>query len=177
MTREEFIRQVCLKLATSEGNTQGIVLYAMELADGLIAQEVPFDEPGSILYAGQEVVRMPSVGKQFDANAATPAPDSEPRYVPVEEGGEVKPPQDLAQLRSFASLDWKHLRGGTAKQFRKEGSKPGFCAGSKFGSCGKNYASHDEPRWWVKGMGTICEPCHTALSTEAAVVEDEEIPF
>lgn len=111
-------------------------------------------------------------------------------------------PRDLEKLKGFVSEgEWYVNPHGKPKAFRtdKKGnpSDPGYCQGSKTGSCGDDFPSLDTPYAYRKGdqpggPATVCVGCFNAAGGEAtpyvpknstpqdtapAVAENEELPF
>ena len=81
-------------------------------------------------------------------------------------------PRDLEKLTAFvAEGEWNLMRRGRPPAFRKnrDGSeaRPGYCQGSKTGSCGDDFPDHDAPYAWRAkdqpgGPATICAGCFAA---------------
>ncbi len=108
-------------------------------------------------------------------------------------------PRDPAKLKAFVSEgEWFVNRRGRPKAFRtdKKGNPadPGYCQGTKTGSCGDDFPSLDTPYAYRKqnqpgGAATICLPCFEVAGgvetpyvpkqqdTAPVVAEDEELPF
>ncbi len=109
-------------------------------------------------------------------------------------------PRDLAKLKEFvAEGDWNVARRGRPPAFRKnrDGSeaRPGYCQGSKTGSCGDDFPSHDTPYAYRKqdqpgGAATVCLGCFEAAGgvdsyvpkqqpqdTAPVVADNEDLPF
>jgi len=149
MTKREIAMSVVRAIGSKVLDQQpdGLAVHVIDVVNSLHAQmEAAWgSEPP---YTGEDMERMASAPPRGSA----PAVDSpsEPRYVPVESSG----PKDVDKLRTFADQEWSLL---------KSSKFPGYCAGSKTGSCGDDFANLTDPRYYIKGIGTICVPCYEQM--------------
>jgi hypothetical protein len=128
-----------------------------------------------------------------------PAEEFGGSVAPAASGGTSGTPRDLDKLKEFvAEGEWNLMRRGRPPAFRKnrDGSdaRPGYCQGSKTGSCGDDFPDHDAPYAWRAkdqpgGPATICAGCFEAAGgvekpyvpkqqdTAPVVADNEELPF